>query len=473
MSGTKSSGPLRAVRWFDFTGTALVDPQGRRVYPEPPAYPRALQPFLPTDSLALWTEQTQTGSGATFAVDTSVTCGGNPSIRVDFPANYNGGAGGSVNLGTSGATVDIPFNWDRDDMAFATRVSQTPGASHTPQFYLGDATYANHWYGGGGTYNGLASTHLPRANEWLYFKPRNGSISGDDFTVGGGTPSTWLSGAIAGATAPKMRVRLRLSVPADNPTTSIWVGFFGKLPKRRPTLIMCFDDGYGSWYSLLRPMCRHFGLPVSLGLASAYVDTGGFLTTAQIQEMHDDASRLFDFVNHSTTNDSYASLGAAAYYANVVACRDWMRSIGIDHDGPLHHPYVQTSWGNDLVDLMAAGGFLSARVGLAGAAYAVEHKDQAIPFDDKQRWRLPTFSILSNTYNLAAQKTAIDNLILRGGLGMLTGHDFGASAAGAQYWNQSDLAQLFGYIKSKVDAGTLDVTTWSAWYRAAVITQAM
>jgi hypothetical protein len=293
---------------------------------------------------------------------------------------------------------------------------------------------------------------------------RNGVVTGDDFGTGGGVPATWLSSALAGATAPKMRCRVRLGVAAGNAATSIWVGFFGKLPKRRPTLIMCFDDGYASWYTLLRNAFMHFNLPVSLGIASALVGTAGFMTTAQIQAMATDPRGLFDFVNHSTDNTSYSTLGAAAYYANLETCRAYLRSIGITGDGPLHHPYVQNLWGNDLIDLLSTGGYKSARIGPAGASYAVEHKDQAIPFDDKQRWRLPTFANLNSSLSLAQAKTAIDDLILRSSFGMMTGHDFGSSAAGAQYWNESDLFQLLGYIKSKQDAGTLDVTTWSNWY---------
>lgn len=427
-------------------------------------FPRGMLEFLPSDSLTPWTEQTQTGSGATFQVDSAVTINGRSTIRVDFPANYNGGAGGTVNLGTLLATADIPYNWDRDDMAVAIRTSVTPVASHFQNVFLGDATYTNYYLCSTPVYSSITTTHLPRANEWIYFKMRNGVVSGDDFAVGAGSPSTWLSSAIGGATAPKMRARVRLGVAAGNAATSIWVGFFGKLPKRRPTLVMCFDDGYSSWYTLLRNTFKHFNLPVSLGIASALANTGGFMTSAQIQQMATDPRGLFDFVNHSTTNDPYSTLGAAAYYANVETCKEFLRSIGIAGDGPLHHPYVQNSWGNDLVDLLIAGGYKSARAGAAGTSYAIEHKDQAIPFEDKQRWRLPTFANLNNSLSLAQAKAAIDDLILRSSFGMMTGHDFGSSAAGAQYWNESDLFQLLGYIKSKQDDGTLDVTTWSNWY---------
>lgn len=232
------------------------------------------------------------------------------------------------------------------------------------------------------------------------------------------------------------------------------------MPKRKkPTIIWTLDDGYATWYSFIAPLFKHYKMPVSMCVSSDYVGTANHVTQAQIQELFADRSKLFDFVNHSTDNYSYNDIGAAAYAANVVTCRNYLRGIGITGDGPLHHPLVQSVWGNDLHPLLSAAGILSAR----GSAFVVQGtKDQALSLA-KQKYILPIATNLQTGKSLAQAKTDIGVVISANGFGMINAHDF-AAAAGAYIWDYDSMEQLVGWLANERDVGNCEVKSWSRWW---------
>lgn len=169
-------------------------------------------------------------------------------------------------------------------------------------------------------------------------------------------------------------------------------------------------------------------------------------------------------MNHAVDNTGYNTLGAAAYYARVVENRDYLRGLGITGDGPLHHPIVQSQWGNDLVDLLKAGGFLTARSSVMNAA--MHGRDQLLQSgDDKLRWILSADAFLGSGTSLATAQGIVDSAVTAGDFFMIGGHEFKDSGGVAAYtWTRSDMEQLVGYVQSKVDAGTLEVKSWTRWY---------
>ena len=233
------------------------------------------------------------------------------------------------------------------------------------------------------------------------------------------------------------------------------------MPKhKKPTIIWTIDDGYKSWYNFIAPLFKHYDMPVSMAIDSGLVGQANYLTAAQIKELYDDPSRLFDFVNHGVNNQSYVSLGAAPYFQTLENTKAFLQGIGIKGDGPLHHPYVQSVWGNDLVDLMAAGGYLSARA----SAYQKTHgKDQLI-VGDKLRWHLNIATTLTNTKTLAQANADIDTVIADAGFGMINAHDFGLTADSTYKWSYADTQQFVGRLAALRDAGTIEIPSWTKWY---------
>lgn len=430
--------------------TVLVGGDGTRItdldrYPSPIGIE-----IMPTNDVSLW--NTDKTAAVTVAVDTTVTYQGRPTLKITIPA----GTSGTLKVGTSGANARVPYGWDKSDFALAIMHSGFTGYNWSTTFppnpvpYIGDATYTNFWIVAGGSYANYPETK-PRADEWFTYKPAASQI-----TVGGGSP----------AAAANMRCKLQWTQVSQATDCYIWIGFFGKMPPRRKaTLVWCVDDGYAEWDTFLKPLFKHYDQPVSMAISKNLVGNPGYLTAAQIQALYNDESRLFDIVNHAVDNTGYNALGAAAYYAQVVENRDYLRSLGITGDGPLHHPLVQSQWGNDLVALLESGGFLTAR---ASALTAYMHgRDQMLAggAGDKLRWYLGADTFLGNNITLASAKTLVDTAITNGDFFMIGGHEFKDSGGNPLYtWTRSDMEQLVGYVQSKVDAGTLEVKSWSRWY---------
>lgn len=402
--------------------------------------------IMPVGDVSWWS--TDKTAALILAVDNSVLFNGKPTLKVTIPA----GTSGVCKIGCNTAIANIPYNWDRSDFCLATKVSGFTGYDMSTTFppgpvsYFGDAGYTNFW-----TVNGYSGATYPeqkaRQDEWWLLKQQAAN-----FSVGAGTP----------AIAANMRCKLQWTQVSQATDCYIWIGFYGKMPARKkPTIIWTLDDGYSSWNSFIAPLFKHYDMPVSMGIDSALVGTINYLTQAQIVSMFSDPSRLFDFVNHGVNNQNYNSLGASAYYQTIEATRQYLQGIGVYGDGPLHHPYVQSVSGNDLYDLMRAGGYLSGR--MANAGVVAHGKDQMI-VEDKDRWLTNISSALTNTKTLAQAKADIDWCVTNNVFGMVNAHDFVTTPGSTYQWSYSDMEQLVGYVASLRDAGTLEVKSWSRWY---------
>lgn len=392
--------------------------------------------LLPTDSTAKWLADKFPAS-ITAEVDSSVRFNGRSSIKVTVPA----GVSGVVRLGTTGADCPTPYGWDAKNVGLAFKSSNLAAHGNIVTVLIGNATYTNFYTAAYNT--GNFPQHNAQNGDWLCLKPTT-------MGTGGGTP----------AVATMMRSRVSMTFTAQATDTVIWFGAVGTLPARKkPTIILTWDDGYKSWYDFIRPLAKHYGIPVSMGIACDLVGTNNFLTWGQIEEMHNDPSGLFDFVNHGRVNDSYNDIGATAYFADLIKCRDALRAHGVEHDGPLHHPWIKSVWGNDMIPLLELGGFLTAR---ASSYVFNDGRDQLLP-DDKWRWSLNICTNLQTGKSLAQAQTDIGVVVTDVGVGMVNAHDF--AAADASYvWSYEKTAQLFGWLAAQRDAGNLEIKSWSRWY---------
>lgn len=410
--------------------------------------------IVPVNDTALWiTDKT---AALTVAVDNTVLFEGRPTLKITIPA----GTSGACKVGCSGADANLPYFWDRENFSVAMMYGGFTGYDFVSTFppkldpYIGNATYTNFWTASG--YNGATFTELKTRNgEWCVSKP-----TAAQWQIGSGTPISVLGDGTK-ITAAKARCKLQWTQVSQATDCYIWVGLFGKLPARKkPTIIFTLDDGYSSWNSFIAPLFKHYDMPVSMGIDSAFVGTANYLTQSQIVSLYSDQSRLFDFVNHGVNNQNYSTLGAASYYQTIETTRHYLQGIGIKGDGPYHHPYVQSVWGNDLVDLMVAGGYLSAR---ASTNVIMHGRDQVIK-SDKLRWLLNIDVALISTKTLAQANADLDTAIAGGGFIMINAHDFLATAATTYQWPFSDMQQFVGRIAALRDAGTVEVKSWSRWY---------
>lgn len=442
--------PLRTgkgVQWGDETGTQLVRPNGssaRISESAPAAHTGAIFPILPTNATTLWT--TDKSASITVSVDFAVTFGGQPSIRIDIPANTSG----TLKVGTSGANCVVPSSWGLSNAVLAVRYSHAdamPGLT----WYLGDSTYTNFWISMG--FSGANIPELkPEYDEWIVYKPD---------AVGGGAVR-WSVSAGAPTIAAKMRSKIQWTSANVAHDASIWIGAAGVMPSATPTVILSFDDGFSTWDSFVKPIAKHYGLPCSFAISSALVGAAGYLTAAQIQALHADESGLFDIVNHMVDTTGYTVLGASAAYAQMVACRDYLRGLGVTGDGPLHVPYVSSQYNTDLIELMLSGGFLSARQGTVSNGW--DQRVQTLAYGDKVRFELPVCKVPQTGVTVADVQTAVNGVVSSGGVGFINFHNF-ADADGAYIWAYEKFAELAKWLYDQRAGGTIQIKSWSRWFR--------
>lgn len=401
--------------------------------------------FLRMDDLSEWDERA--GTGASFSVDREVLFDGKPTIKITIPAGQT-----SARIGTSAATARMPYNWDKTRFALATRCSNIAAFSG-PNIFIAEASgFVNNylaWGQGVGSY-----AQETRDNEWLVWMPEK------DFTnsVGFQTTGTYT------ATATK-RLRLSVSLTAAQTTdTHIWIGCVGTMQTRRkPTIVMTYDDGLASIYTHAYPLLKAHGLPLSTAIITSAVGTAGYMTKAQILEMENDPSNLFEAVTHGFNHNNVNSLGSSEYVKDIIKGRAQLREMGILGDGPNHHPWITSVYTNDAIDGLKAAGFLSART--AGLAYPSRTcEDTLIRAGDKRRWLMNSFTTLGNGKTATQMIAEIDAWLPVGGFACLMGHGFGPTSSDAYTMSYADHTQIISYISKLRDAGSVEVMKWTDWY---------
>jgi len=404
-------------------------------------YPLSL---LDTSNISLWNDLA--GSGVTASVDTSVTFNGQPTIRLDIPANY---AGGACRIGTTGATVRLPYGWDRKEFAFAIRSSNLSAVNGvTP--YFGDASFTNFWTIANQTTGDQPQMQFA-ANQWLVFKPDLAN-----WTVSGGTP----------AVAANMRTRMNFAVANVATATQVWIGGLFVMPKRpKPTIICVFDDGLVRHYDFIAPLFRRYRIPCSFAVCSGLFGQANYMSASQAQALHNDPTRLFELVNHNYLHKNVNQYATAAdYVADVERCRSELQALGVGSQAYMH-AYPNSIWRDDVSDLLASKGYLVGRAS-SNNVYG-EMTEQMIRSGDKLRWKLNIIANLQTGTTPANVQTAIDAVKANGGFGTINAHDF-QSADGSFIYSYDNAYQVASILAAERDAGNIELMNLGTWYSTYV-----
>ena len=383
------------------------------------------------------------GSGLTLTVDTAVTFNGLPTLRLNIPALSSG----TYRVGTSAATLILPYNWDGTQLAVAVRSSNMTAVSPLTNVLLGDATFTN--------YNAFTgqnnAANVPHA-QWV----------AGDWIIARGTTKTATGSP---STATPQRLRINFTVTSVATATQVWIGFVGIAAPKKSTVIVSIDDGYASGYSFVADVARYYKIPISFGLDSYYVGNFNYMTAAQIQELQADRSNLFEFVTHGYNNQTINTSTVEAYIAEQVQTRAYLRSIGILGDGPNHHPWVQSLYSNTALAQLKAQGFLSARAGGAGPLSV--HDALMTTGDEKRVYQLNNCCTLTTGLSLAQAQTAITTAITTENYGVthVNAHDFAAAdAASPPTWSYDKFVDLMGWLDGQRTSGNCEIKSWGQWY---------
>jgi hypothetical protein len=181
------------------------------------------------------------------------------------------------------------------------------------------------------------------------------------------------------------------------------------------------------------------------------------------------SSGLFELTNHARANDSYATIGLAAYMSAIRSCRDYLIGLGCGATAANLHQFVQGSFDQTLIDAMKAEGFLSSRI--VGSSN-VGADSQLVAFggaNSNQAYRIPIACELSDTQNLATVKGYITTAS-ESGTAFIVGHRFGVSAATIKWIKGYDASygvlDLLDWLADQRDINGWKLCKWSEWLDA-------
>lgn len=251
----------------------------------------------------------------------------------------------------------------------------------------------------------------------------------DDFTASGA--ANWAASMI----------RLRVRANAD-PTgvANVYVDKFEYNVRTAPKVVITFDDGWSSQYSVAYAYMDTLGLKGTAYIIAEKIDTAGYMTTANLATLHGDG---WDLCTHGLTNLTTLTLLQAE--TDVLANRQFLIDEGLT-GAYNHYAYPEGGYDTDIMDMLANNGFVSART----IVDRVQAEEIGEPHALTRRG-------VYDTTTLAVAQGYIDKLIKTGGVLLLNFHKIVTTPSVDTEWATADFEDLMDYIKTKTDASSLTV----------------
>jgi len=397
-------------------------------------------------------------AGWTVEVDTSVTFGGLPSLRIS-----------STTTTPLSVTITLPANTSLGNtkrLQMAIRCGDSAlgaGSSSNALFFRCNYSAS----GSHRIFSHVPASHAPQ--DWQICTVLNGDAVGVSYMSG--TPVWDKVNGVVGGTAPEACATFSLTLtPLANVTEPIYIAPLLADIASPATMILFFDGLYSGQYQYARRILAAHGLRASLACTPLY-DTGGYLTTAQIRAMYDEGH---DLIYHTGAGalqgwDNTSKYPDGSEYAlvkaDVEASENWRRGNGWTRG--LGYGVVGNT--NGLVSTQT----LARRVNIARAL-----RDAGLR---KIRPQLGTFfgphfevagnaplmmtttqivQTTASTSNAAVQ-AIVDKVEARGGISGLTYHDIVLTGESGNNRNVDTFAADIAYIAGRVAAGKLRVLPMS------------
>jgi peptidoglycan/xylan/chitin deacetylase (PgdA/CDA1 family) len=212
--------------------------------------------------------------------------------------------------------------------------------------------------------------------------------------------------------------------------------------------VFTFDDGVTSLYSAVFPMFVLASAKFTGYLVSDLIETAGYITLAQAQEMN---TAGHDMANHGKTHTNFTTLTQGEIETELSTCKGVLDVAGMTRASS-HVAYPQGGYDADTLAAMAAQSMLSGRSTEVGYDSIVEvhdyitlHKLKAI--------------LNSSSTSLESMKDMVDEAKLYNQIIIFYAH----AITGAE---ETKLAAILAYVQS-VGMPTLTISEWYALYETA------
>ena len=244
-----------------------------------------------------------------------------------------------------------------------------------------------------------------------------------------------------------LRLRVRINASAGTPSCyfdSMYIGSY-----RRPKVLVTFDDSWDSQYTKAFAYMNPLGMKGTIYCIASKIDTSGYMTTAQCSEVN---SAGWDLGTHGNVN--LTTLSTQAEMETEISSNEaFLTSNGFTRANK-HYAYPNGGYNDNAKLALAALDYKTARTIID----ANQSHLYAEPYLIK-RWGI------YNTTSVATAKSYIDLAIARGNSVWLNYHIIvDADADASTKVLTADFQEVMDYLKTKMDAGLVDVVTVSEWY---------
>ena len=263
----------------------------------------------------------------------------------------------------------------------------------------------------------------------------------------------WTTNGAGDWTATMIRFRVRVSAAAALGTTAYYDSYYVN-PYSRPKVLYTFDDVIDTCYTIAYPYMKTRGIKGTAYAAGGYIDTAGYMTTAQLKTMQADGWLIG---NHTYNHTNLTTLTIPEMITEVATQDRWLAGRGFTEGIP-HFAYPNGGNSDDTATAMRQlGNKVTARNYSIGTTIYQPHV-----FGIENQHQLKAVGVFDTT-TLAYAKASVDDTITHGGTAIFVFHKFvaGAAASGIE-WNTQDFYDLTTYILSK--KSQIDFVTIKEWW---------
>lgn len=260
------------------------------------------------------------------------------------------------------------------------------------------------------------------------------------------TSTTGHTGTITGATWSTDVPRAERNTATSRTTP---VTFTSPLAKAKVTIV--FDDGGESVATIGYPYMSNLGIVGTVGVNSAFINTAGYMTTAQTSALYADG---WSMVNHTENHLNLTGETIAVALSEYVDCRDWLISNGFS-DGAEHVIFPENATNALINKTFIENGAKS----LAGTTQEIARTPAPL------KYIYPRFSMSGQT--TADFTEQIDSAIAENQYIQIYYHFLrDPGVYGATSTLPADFEEQMDYLKTKIDAGLIDAVNFVDAYNA-------
>lgn len=225
----------------------------------------------------------------------------------------------------------------------------------------------------------------------------------------------------------------------------------------KPKVLMTFDDNSATQFTRAYPVMSGNGQRGVIFCVTERVDVVGFMTLANLLTLRDAG---WDICNHTVTHCNLVEADEATMKQEIDDAYDWLVANGFE-DSAKFLAYPDCAFNETVIDYVRLR-HVMARI---CTHFPLEQTHFLANVGDSIPFQMCCESVTFET-SVNQVKAWIDKVIEGGGQLSLLWHYIVIADPGPGEWTLADFTEISNYLKTKSDAGQLDVVTMKDYHNA-------